>query len=521
MSHLGLNLRQDIKVMRYLSYAVFLELVLLLSSCEPFYDPIENEDIPTSPGATWEKSIVVKQTADNPYDISDLSESMPLSLLLEMALYNNPSTRASWNASRASAYAYRASLSTYYPALGYTGTLNAQTTKGTGFASSASGIVADPTNPNDVSMQAFMTNSVNNLSMAYLLLDFGGRSAAAELALQTLYASNWIHDLTVQQVMLSVLNAFTAYLGNKGLVAAYEQDFKDAQVALEAAKVMHSAGLATLNDVLLSRSNVELVRTYLLQAQGGEKTAFAEVLIAVGLPADADVSFEDLPQKLPIIEMSGNISELLNLAKQKRPDLGVAIAAIKQQEAQLAISYSNSMPTLAAGANWTQVRFISPRLPSGYKETASLALSFPIFQGFFYLNQQRQLRAQVEQALAELDVQVAAVSTQVVTNYYAFKSAEAALPSSEAAVEYSQRAYQGFIIQYKTGTASILDVLAALTNLSNARSQKVLTRTQWAASLANLAFSVGVLEEDGGHWENVTSELLPNQISTRDGNESK
>ena len=47
------------------------------------------------------------------------------------------------------------------------------------------------------------------------------------------------------------------------------------------------------------------------------------------------------------------------------------------------------------------------------------------------MNQQRQLRAQIEEALANLDVQLATVSTQVVTNYYAFTSAEAALPSAK------------------------------------------------------------------------------------------
>ena len=96
------------------------------------------------------------------------------------------------------------------------------------------------------------------------------------------------------------------------------------------------------------------------------------------------------------------------------------------------------------------------------------------------MNQQRQLRAQVEEALAALDVQLAAVYTQVAASYYSYKAAEAALPSSEAAVESSGRAYRGYVVQYKTGTASILDVLNSLTLLSNARSQQIVTRTQWA-----------------------------------------
>ena len=127
-------------------------------------------------------------------------------------------------------------------------------------------------------------------------------------------------------------------------MAAYEQDLKDAEVALKATQVMKAAGLATLTDVLSAQTSLETTRTNLIQAQGAEKTSFAEVLINVGLSPDANVTAEDLPQELPVVEISGNITALLELAKKKRPDLGIAIAAIRQQESQLAISYSSSMP---------------------------------------------------------------------------------------------------------------------------------------------------------------------------------
>ena len=100
----------------------------------------------------------------------------------------------------------------------------------------------------------------------------------------------------MQQVMLSVLTAYTSYIGNKGLVEAYEQDLKDAQVALNATQVMKAAGLATLTDVLLAQSTLEQTRTNLYQAQGSEKTSLGEVLIAVGLPPDSKITVEDLPK---------------------------------------------------------------------------------------------------------------------------------------------------------------------------------------------------------------------------------
>lgn len=482
--------------------------LVILSGCEPFYDPVIYEDVPLSPAANWEKEpLIVKKTTERPFTEEDLTQDIPLSKLLDIALYNNPSTRASWNAARASAYAYRASLSDYYPTIAYTGSLNAQENIGTSFSLSGNDIISGATSPTGPSHRASV-NMFNDITLTYLLLDFGGREATAELARQTLIASNWQHNYTLQQVMLSVLTAYTSYIGNKGLVDAYSENLKDAQVALKAAQVMHSAGLATLTDILFAQSNVEQTRANLIQAKGAENTAIGQLLIAVGLPADTEINVEDLPKDLPVIEISGDISSLLELAKKKRPDLGIAIAAIKEQEAQLAISYSNSMPTLSTNLEWAQFKRISPRTPSGYNEVASLQLNIPIFDGYFYMNQQRQLRAQVEEALANLDVQVAVVSSQVVTNYFSFKAAEGALPSSEAAVEFSQRAFRGYVVQYKTGTSSILDVLNSLTALSNARAQAIITRTQWAISLANLAFSVGILDDTCGMWKKAPPEKL-------------
>jgi outer membrane protein TolC len=63
-------------------------------------------------------------------------------------------------------------------------------------------------------------------------------------------------------------------------------------------------------------------------------------------------------------------------------------------------------------------------------------------------------------------------------------------------------------------------MLTALTALSNARAQQVLTRTQWASALANLAFSVGVLEENSGEFMQAPPEEL-SQIPIGDDNESK
>ena len=49
---------------------------------------------------------------------------MPVSQLIDIALYNNPSTRASWYTARAAAFGYYVSLSEYYPTVVVTGDID-------------------------------------------------------------------------------------------------------------------------------------------------------------------------------------------------------------------------------------------------------------------------------------------------------------------------------------------------------------------------------------------------------------
>lgn len=495
-----------------LYYALLLILLSATSCSELAYDPSVNDNAPASPAAEYRSSFKIRDTTAPTFDAGDLSKEMTLSKLLDIALYNNPSTRASWQAARAAAFNYRSALSNYYPAIDYSGNLTVQNTNGSaGFSDGTDDVLSAPTSliaSNSSNTPPTLTTLFDAVTATYLLFDFGGRDAQAELALFTLEQANWQHNLTMQQIMLAVINAYTTYLGNKALVKAYEQTLKDAEVALEASKKMRQAGLSTLTDVLSAQTAVEQMRLNLEQSRGAEKTAFADLLILLGLPAETSLCIVDLPEKLPVVEITGTICSLLELAKESRPDIGAAIAVVKQQEAQLGIAYSAGLPTITLSGSASKLRYLKPQRKSIVDQNISIEWNYPIFQGYYYVNQQKIAQAEIERSLALLDATISQVETGVVTNYYAFITAEAGIPASAAALEYSQRAYRGFVAQYKVGASSIIDVLNSLTILSNARSQYVLTRVQWAASLANLAFSVGVLKDVELSWQEEPSKKL-------------
>lgn len=492
-------------------------LGVLLTSCELRYDPVRNRDVSDSPAAEAMQRFTYKEKVVPPFTTEDLSKEMSLEQLLNIALYNNPITRSSWNAARAAAFGYRASLSEEYPVITYIGNIQDQTSDGAIDISGAGGAVIGTGNTGGVTDTTTTTAAggipgsrgraehvasvFNELTLNYLLLDFGGRKGQEDLAYFMLIQANWQHNAAMQEVMLSVINNYTSYQSNIALVKASEENLKDAGVLLEAALKMRAAGLATLTDVLSAQSTVEQMRYALEQAVGARKNSLAQLLISLGLPPESALCIKELPDQLPVIEISGDVCSLIELAKEKNPNIGAAIALVHEQEADLEISYSSGMPTFNIVGNTSQVAFMHPQMRPIYNNSIALDVTAPLFAGFYYVNQQKQIRAQIAQAIANVDSTVATTISDVVTNYYAFTTAEAALPSSEASLEYSGRAFRGTLSQYKVGTSSIQDVVTSLTTLSNARSQLIATKNQWAASLANLAFSVGVLQSDGGRWQ--------------------
>lgn len=496
-------------------------ITLLLSGCyELCYDPSRSGIAPSTPGSVWAgKPLKIPHTEASSVSLSDLSATMPLLTLIDIALENNPATQASWYGARAAAYGLRASTAAYYPTIDLVGSISSVNTTvggrggggnitttagGTAIAGgNAAGTITNGTNsptPGRNGSGVCQDNLFSKIVINYLLLDFGGRDAQVELARQMLYAADWQHNRTVQQVLITVITAYTAFLGNEALAAASEQNLQDALVALEAAQKMQRAGLATNTDVLQAQATVAQRQLTVAQSSGAVKTALGQLVIAIGLPPETQLSVETLPHKLPVVDVFADISSLYEVAKKHRPDLGIAEAIVKQQQEQKIISYSQGMPILVAKSVLSRTHFYPTPNLDGHDNSATLEVDFPLFAGFFYLNQQRQLSEQVNQAVANLNLQLSQVALDVVINYYAFTTAVAVLPSSEAYLQYSDSAYRSILSKYKAGTASILDVLNALTVLSDARAQSALSRTQWATALANLAYATGTLADTSVHW---------------------
>ncbi|MCA1809316.1 MAG: TolC family protein, partial [Lentisphaerae bacterium] len=128
--------------------------------------------------------------------IADFAEPLSLAQLLEIALMHHPALRQAWQQARSSEAVVHQAESDYYPQLNLSGRLAWQRS-----------------DDNNLQSELDTTSYGPRAELTWLLLDFGGRSARREQALQQLAAANYDFNRTFQNLVLSVQQAYYNLLG--------------------------------------------------------------------------------------------------------------------------------------------------------------------------------------------------------------------------------------------------------------------------------------------------------------------
>ncbi|MFN7097710.1 MAG: TolC family protein, partial [Gammaproteobacteria bacterium] len=170
-------------------------------------------------------------------NIHGQSKIWTLPALTDLALSINPTTKLAWAQVRAAAANVGIVKSAYWPQLGFTADVSGTTHE----------------NNNDDNNDDFGCSSSDkycaNLTLNYLVFNFGVTRQQVKNANYQLIASQLTQNETIQQVILQVEQAYYQVLGQQALVDADIISIKEAKTNLDAANALHKQGLATIGDV--------------------------------------------------------------------------------------------------------------------------------------------------------------------------------------------------------------------------------------------------------------------------------
>lgn len=428
-----------------------------------------------------------------PCDIVKLDGKVNLPYLLDYALCHNPQTENSWALAKAAYYSFEASKGVLYPSL--TATVSETLEVNT---SSRGSLVSTQNSTLTGSAGFFLNNSqltvlTEDLALQWLLLDFGGRCGNIEAAKYALVNANWTHNQTLQTVMFNVISNYYKAVAAIEIREANEFSLADAKETLKATELQFEAGVVTKLDVLQAKSNFSQAEFNLVQAEANEEIALANLAQAAGLPPSIclDISLvEDFHQK----EICSTVDELIDVAKGSRSDLAAYFATFNQTVAEEKVAFSNMLPEVYASGDLNRTAFSSG---FGTDTNASLivGMQWNFFNGFENEYLYYRSRLNVKAAYASWKEQEQQVALQVVTAYNQFMAANDNIFFSEEFYKYTNEAFKAALIGYKAGVNTILDVLTNETNLANARTQLIQSRSNWLIALANISYSTGMLFE--------------------------
>ena len=439
---------------------------------------------PPSPNVPWkvpagaiksEPVVVPAAAAVVPPDLQARIRQLSLADVVDLALRNNPATRASWAQARAAASLFGSARGAYYPTVDGDATL--------------SRIQSPATLQRPAGKR---TEYGPSIALNYLVLDFGGRSGSVERARQSLFAANLEHNATLQNTVLQAQVAYFTYMATSALLSAERSAVAEAQANLTAAQRRNTVGLATIADVLQARTALSQEQLNLETIQGNLQAARGSLASALGLPANLPFELEPLPTAIPVGMITQSVDSVINEALRNRPDLAAARAQAASAAAQVRVARSAELPALTLGSNAART-YSSPQQFAGPSYSVSLGLAIPIFNGFSHQYDVAAARAQADAATALADQTRQQVITQVFVSYYALQTAEARVATADDLLASARQSVEVAAGRYREGVGSIIDLLTAQTALANARAQQVQSRWQWYTSLAQLARDAGVL----------------------------
>lgn len=400
-------------------------------------------------------------------------QGLALDEVVRIALENHSSVKSAQYQIRAQDALMHQQMAAYYPTINFNSSYRTSNTVSTALNAA----------------KGFDTiSSAANVSMT--LYNFGKREGLVQSARDTLGATQYAYNVTSNNIVLAVKQAYYGVLQANALLRVNEDTVKDREVTLRQTQGFYDVGTKPKSDLTQAEANLYLAQANLITARNGVDVAWASLRNAMGVD---DYPKQPLAEELAVTPVSTSLEEAKKTAFSARPELLQFDAQLKAQDQLIAVARRNHLPDLLFTSSYGRQNSDSnsrlfPLQPSWLVQ---VSLNIPVFNGF-------QTTYQVQEALATYNsikeqerVQRQQVALQVEQNYLNVVATRDVIRANEAAVRAAKENLALHEGRYQVGYAPIVEVTDAQTTLTTAQTNYVNALIAHKLAVAQLANAMG------------------------------
>ena len=329
--------------------------------------------------------------------------------------------------------------------------------------------------------------SFGEMTGRQLLFDGGKTSASKSAAQRSVEAGRMGFQATRDETVYRVSQAFARALDARDTVRVAASALKRQQAFETLTADFFKAGKTTRLDVLKAEAARLDAERVLANAQEAEKMSVVSLAQAIGLRPGLAFSLEgELPGRF---EAPSPDDEMLHTASARNPDVKQAQLQLAQAEESLRSAQAARKPELALlGSYGYRERDIGGSAPEWI---VGLAGTWTLYDGGALPAQSEKARARLSQAReAERSVDLE-VQTLMKDALRAWRTALNDARASAKLVEANSESLKAAEVLYRSGKATVLDVLTAQADLARAEGAQVRAAADYAVARYAVARLVG------------------------------
>jgi len=333
-----------------------------------------------------------------------------------------------------------------------------------------------------------------SLSANYLLYDFGAREAKNSYATAMFDAVSQTKDALLQTIFFNTVQAYyTLASANSALDASVEAENYALQSYMAAQK-KYEVGAATPADKLQAQTSYSNAKLNTITAEGLVNNAKASLANAMGLSANEPIKLSTQNESVNIAGFNTDLNRLIDLAKQKRPELKNAEYSINAAQSNVQSAKSEFMPSISI--NGSRSYDSSSVFQQGRTDAGMITMSIPIFSGFSSLYALKAAKESLKSANASKEKEEKQITLEVYTAYQNILTQTQSLKAATDLLSSAEESYKMATGRYKAGKGNIIELLNAQSAFADAKKQKISAFYNWQIAKGALAKAIGVIDKN-------------------------